>query len=102
MSDLREEIKAALLETLTSHIGAGSDLQTGNVFGDWLEVDGGNLDIEHLTSDVLTLMEPLEAKLELVKVLADEYTEAAKWIQHNEHGAEVLAACADDIRKVLE
>lgn len=57
MSDLREEIKTALLETLTSHVGAGSDLQTGNVFGDWLEIGGGNLDIEHLTSDVLQIVE---------------------------------------------
>lgn len=66
MSITRETIAARLTETLQADDGAGSDLPTGDLdrCGEWLEVLAerggypvGNIDIQHLASDVIDLIE---------------------------------------------
>lgn len=57
MSVTHEEMVELIVETLEAGDGAGSDLVTGDRFGEWLEVRG-NLDVPHLASVVMVAMEP--------------------------------------------
>lgn len=47
----REKIKHTILESFQADDGCGSDLETGDLEGEWLPVNG-RLDIEHLVSEV--------------------------------------------------
>ena len=54
----RETIENRLTETLQAEDGAGSDLSTGERNGEWLEVlEYGAIDIEHLASEVIHMIE---------------------------------------------
>lgn len=56
MSDLQSKVEAAIKETLRDSHGAGSDLTVYEEHGEWLEIDG-NLDVPHLASHIIAVIE---------------------------------------------
>lgn len=55
MSDALETLQARIVESIRGRdgeAGAGSDAHVGRLDGEWLEIDG-NLDVQHLASDLL-------------------------------------------------
>lgn len=73
MSITHESVVSMLVETLEAVDGAGSDLVTGWRSGEWLDIQG-NLDLHHLASDILILVD--QAKAEALREAADAFLDS--------------------------
>ena len=97
MSITHESVVSMLVETLEAVDGAGSDLDIGDHFGEWLEVRG-NLDLHHLASDIMLLVD--QAKAEALREAANEadmWSMAGAYFPEWEKRAEWLRARATTI-----